>query len=95
MGEVWLAEQTEPVRRQVALKLIKPGMDSRQVIRRFEAERYLLESFDALEPRRDEESNRWASVLVNLARLSRIRGDTAAAAAAAERYDAMSPAKQD
>src|SRR5437667_8649350 len=32
MGEVWLAEQTEPVRRQVALKLIKPGLDSRQVL---------------------------------------------------------------
>ena len=39
MGEVWLAEQTEPVRRQVALKVIKAGMDTRQVIARFEAER--------------------------------------------------------
>jgi serine/threonine protein kinase/tetratricopeptide (TPR) repeat protein len=41
-GEVFLAEQTSPVRRRVALKLIKPGMDSRQVIARFEAERQAL-----------------------------------------------------
>ena len=39
MGIVYVAEQTEPVRRQVALKIIKPGMDSRQVIARFETER--------------------------------------------------------
>ena len=39
MGEVWLAEQQEPVRRRVALKLIKAGMNSREVIRRFESER--------------------------------------------------------
>src|SRR5262249_31606116 len=39
MGAVWMAEQTEPVCRRVALKVIKPGMDSRQVIARFEAER--------------------------------------------------------
>jgi len=42
MGEVWLAEQTRPVHRHVALKVIKPGMDSRQVIARFEAERQAL-----------------------------------------------------
>jgi non-specific serine/threonine protein kinase/serine/threonine-protein kinase len=42
MGEVWLAEQTEPIRRRVALKIIKPGMDSRQVVARFEAERQAL-----------------------------------------------------
>jgi non-specific serine/threonine protein kinase/serine/threonine-protein kinase len=42
MGEVWLAEQSKPVRRKVALKLIKAGMDSRQVIARFEAERQAL-----------------------------------------------------
>ncbi len=36
MGVVYLAEQTEPVRRRVALKLIKPGMDTRQVIARFD-----------------------------------------------------------
>jgi hypothetical protein len=37
MGVVWMAEQEQPVRRRVALKIIKPGMDSRQVIARFEA----------------------------------------------------------
>jgi serine/threonine protein kinase/Flp pilus assembly protein TadD len=42
MGEVYLAEQSEPVRRRVALKLIKPGMDSKQVIARFESERQAL-----------------------------------------------------
>src|SRR5438876_2235032 len=42
MGTVWMAEQTQPVRRKVALKIIKPGMDTRQVIARFEAERQAL-----------------------------------------------------
>jgi serine/threonine protein kinase/tetratricopeptide (TPR) repeat protein len=42
MGVVFLAEQQRPVRRQVALKVIKPGMDTRQVIARFEAERQAL-----------------------------------------------------
>ncbi|MCK4658395.1 MAG: serine/threonine protein kinase [Phycisphaerae bacterium] len=42
MGIVYLAEQTKPVRRRVALKLIKPGMDSREVIARFESERQAL-----------------------------------------------------
>src|SRR5262249_42220142 len=46
MGSVWMAEQREPVRRQVALKLIKPGMDSRQVLARFEAERQALALMD-------------------------------------------------
>ncbi len=46
MGTVWLAEQTEPVRRTVALKIIKPGMDSAQVIARFEAERQALALMD-------------------------------------------------
>jgi serine/threonine protein kinase/tetratricopeptide (TPR) repeat protein len=46
MGEVWMAEQTEPVRRKVALKLVKPGMDSRQVLARFEAERQALALMD-------------------------------------------------
>jgi len=41
-GAVYMAEQTEPIRRRVALKVIKPGMDSRQVIGRFEAERQAL-----------------------------------------------------
>jgi non-specific serine/threonine protein kinase/serine/threonine-protein kinase len=42
MGEVWEAEQLEPVRRRVAVKLIKPGMDTRQVVARFETERQAL-----------------------------------------------------
>jgi eukaryotic-like serine/threonine-protein kinase len=42
MGEVWLAEQTAPVRRQVAIKLIKAGMDTARVVARFEAERQAL-----------------------------------------------------
>src|SRR5207247_5839916 len=46
MGSVWMAEQTQPVRRTVALKLIKPGMDSAQVIARFEAERQALALMD-------------------------------------------------
>ena len=46
MGIVFMAEQTHPVRRRVALKLIKPGMDSRQVIARFEAERQALAMMD-------------------------------------------------
>ncbi|QOV91881.1 serine/threonine protein kinase [Humisphaera borealis] len=41
-GSVYLAEQARPVRRQVALKVIKPGMDSRQVLLRFDAERQVL-----------------------------------------------------
>src|ERR1700704_2900634 len=38
-GEVWMAEQREPVKRRVALKIIKLGMDSRQIVDRLEAER--------------------------------------------------------
>ena len=45
-GVVYLAEQTTPVRRRVALKVIKPGMDSRAVIARFEAERQALAMMD-------------------------------------------------
>ena len=45
-GIVWEAEQTEPVRRRVAVKVIKPGMDSRAVIARFEAERQALAVMD-------------------------------------------------
>jgi serine/threonine protein kinase len=41
-GIVYRAEQSEPIHREVALKLIKPGMDSREIIRRFEAERQSL-----------------------------------------------------
>src|SRR5262249_52382261 len=46
MGTVYMAEQQEPVRRMVALKIIKPGMDSTQVIARFEAERQALALMD-------------------------------------------------
>ena len=46
MGVVYMAEQEKPVRRMVALKIIKPGMDSRQVIARFEAERQALAMMD-------------------------------------------------
>src|SRR5262245_51916399 len=46
MGLVFAAEQTRPVRRRVALKLIKPGMDTREVIARFEAERQALALMD-------------------------------------------------
>src|SRR5262249_24487305 len=46
MGTVWMAEQNEPVRRLVALKVIKPGMDSQQVLARFEAERQALALMD-------------------------------------------------
>ena len=45
-GVVFLAEQHEPVKRQVALKVIKPGMDTKQVIARFEAERQALALLD-------------------------------------------------
>src|SRR5687767_10225637 len=46
MGTVYMAEQTQPVQRKVALKVIKPGMDSRQVVARFEAERQALAIMD-------------------------------------------------
>jgi tetratricopeptide (TPR) repeat protein/predicted Ser/Thr protein kinase len=46
MGTVYVAEQTQPVRRQVALKLVKPGMDSARVLARFETERQALALMD-------------------------------------------------
>jgi hypothetical protein len=46
MGVVFMAEQTRPLQRTVALKIIKPGMDTRQVIARFEAERQALAMMD-------------------------------------------------
>ncbi len=46
MGVVYMAEQKEPVKRRIALKIIKPGMDTRQVIARFEAERQALAMMD-------------------------------------------------
>ncbi|MDP1889740.1 MAG: protein kinase, partial [Gemmatimonadaceae bacterium] len=46
MGMVYTAEQSEPVRRRVALKVIKAGMDTREVVARFEAERQALAVMD-------------------------------------------------
>lgn len=45
-GTVYLAEQNQPVKRQVALKIIKPGMDSKEIIARFEVERQVLALMD-------------------------------------------------
>ena len=45
-GVVYMAEQVEPIHRRVALKIIKPGMDTREVIARFEAERQALAMMD-------------------------------------------------
>jgi serine/threonine protein kinase len=45
-GVVFMAEQTQPVGRKVALKVLKPGMDSRQIVGRFEAERQALAIMD-------------------------------------------------
>ena len=45
-GSVWLAEQREPVRRKIALKIIKLGMDTKQIVARFEAERQALALMD-------------------------------------------------
>ena len=46
MGEVWVAKQTDPVKRKVAIKLIKIGMDSKAVLARFEQERQALAMMD-------------------------------------------------
>jgi serine/threonine protein kinase/tetratricopeptide (TPR) repeat protein len=46
MGSVWIAQQSEPVKRKVAIKLIKAGMDSKSVLARFEAERQALAVMD-------------------------------------------------
>src|SRR5215471_4751425 len=46
MGEVWLAEQKEPVRRRVAIKLVRAGMNSREVVARFASERQALALMD-------------------------------------------------
>src|SRR5512140_200082 len=42
MGIVYLAEQTQPIQRRVAIKVVKPGVDSREVLARFDAERQAL-----------------------------------------------------
>jgi hypothetical protein len=46
MGELWLADQTRPMRRHVALKIVKLGMDSAQVVARFDADRQALALLD-------------------------------------------------
>jgi serine/threonine protein kinase/tetratricopeptide (TPR) repeat protein len=46
MGTVWMAEQTQPIQRRVAIKVVKNGMDSKQVLGRFEAERQALALMD-------------------------------------------------
>jgi tRNA A-37 threonylcarbamoyl transferase component Bud32 len=46
MGQVWVADQLTPIRRRVAVKVVKPGMDSRAVLARFEAERQALALMD-------------------------------------------------
>ena len=46
MGVVWLAEQSKPISRRVALKVIKFGMDSRRVVARFATERQVLARLD-------------------------------------------------
>ena len=46
MGTVFVAQQERPIRRKVALKVIKPGMDSKAVVARFEAERQALAMMD-------------------------------------------------
>ena len=46
MGAVWLAQQTTPVKRRVAIKLIRAGMDSKLVLARFDAERQALAMMD-------------------------------------------------
>jgi len=50
MGVVYEAEQTEPVHRRVALKVMKAGMDTKEVVARFEAERQTLAVIDHLPP---------------------------------------------
>src|SRR6185436_14903019 len=45
-GEVWMAEQREPIKRRLAPKITKPGMDRRQIVARFEAERQALAMMD-------------------------------------------------
>ena len=52
MGSVWMAEKAVPIRRMVALKLVKLGMDTKQVIARFEAERQALALMDHPKPAR-------------------------------------------
>lgn len=69
MGVVYIAHQSQPVRRQVAFKVVKPGMDTKQVIARFEIERRALAMmdhpniahvFDAVKPNRADRISSWS-----------------------------------
>ena len=71
MGVVWVAEQQEPVKRRVALKVIKPGMDSAQVLRRFEAERRLSASSATLAWRATSSSANRRCICFNVPRFGR------------------------
>ena len=73
MGVVYMAEQTEPVQRKVALKVIKPGMDSRQVIARFEAERQALALMDHVNIARVLDAGATASPSPNTATTTALR----------------------
>src|SRR5205823_7210567 len=59
-GVVFMAEQIQPIRRKVALKVIKPGMDTRRVVARFEAERQALALMD--HPRSEEHTSELQSL---------------------------------
>jgi tetratricopeptide (TPR) repeat protein len=72
MGEVWLAEQSEPVRRQVALKIIKLGMDTRQFLARLGVERQAL-AFMA-HPLIAESLNAMAALMEDLGRTEEAEG---------------------
>lgn len=63
-GVVFMAEQVRPVRRKVALKVIKPGMDSDAVVARFEAERQALAMMD--HPTPPDSFNLFAEILIGL-----------------------------
>jgi hypothetical protein len=58
MGQIWLAEQKQPVRRRVALKLIKTGYDSQNIVRRFESERQAVALMDHPAPNVSPSSTR-------------------------------------
>ena len=68
MADVYLAEQAEPVKRFVALKILKPGMDSRQIVARFESERKALALLGPPEHRQDlrrRHGREWPAILCN------------------------------
>lgn len=77
-GVVFMAEQQQPLRRKVALKVLKPGMDSRQIVARFEAERLYQETIALL--REQAKTNYWlAECYEALAQIGDAQGRAAAA----------------